>query len=140
MAVIRNMSKMTCTWSSTTFKCTAKNLPSFKDAATWTQVTDDPLELTGVTSVGKSEGIDAIELTALFDTTVYTTLKTALTAGTEEDATFTYTDGSDTATITVPKCRLIGLTLGGGDTNSGPSMALKLQPKGGIAADLPAIS
>lgn len=143
--VIRNMSKMICTWTpgtgtAVTFNCTAKNLPSFKDAATWTQVSDDPTELTGITTVGKSEGIDAIELTLVFDTSVYESLKDALTAGTVGTIAFTYTDGGTTATISVPKCYICGLTLGGGETNSGPSMTVKFQPTGGADADLPTMA
>ncbi len=129
------------TWNSIEFDCISKNLPAFKEAPTWTTVTDDPDYKTGTTDCGKPEGLEPIELsipTVL--SSVYGALQTAFLSGTEAGATFTYTPPSGTAvTVTVPKCTIIGLSPQAGDNNAGSSTTIKLQPYGGVEIDMPTL-
>ena len=136
---LRNLNYLRVTWNGTSFNCTAKNPPAFKDAPTWTIATDDPLQLTAETVVGKSEGLEAIELTIETDVAlVYDSLQTAYLEGTDASATFTYQEGGNAgASVTVPHCRIVGLTPGGGDNNSNSTTVVKLQPLGGAEANMP---
>lgn len=135
---INKLYLMTVTWNGITFKCTAKNLPVFKDAPTWSVITDDAEEVTGKTYVGKPEGLDPIELTIESDISlIYGSLQAAYIAGTQSTATFTYTNGQSTSSVSVPKCTLCGLSPQGGENNSASTTTIKLQPEGGEEGDMP---
>lgn len=136
---IRNLGLLKVTWKGITFHCTAKTLPSFKDAPTWTISTDNTDEKTGRTITGKPTGLNPIELTIETNATlVYGTLMTAMNEGTQSDATFTYTPRTGASiTITVPKCSLIGLVTAGGTNNLAATTIVRLQPEGGMEEDLP---
>ncbi len=138
---VNKMYLMTVSWNSITFKCTAKNLPVFKDAPTWSVITDHADEVTGKTYVGKPEGLDPIEITIESDLSqVYGALQTAFLAGTQATATFTYTSGSTTTTVTVPKCTICGLSPQGGENNSASTTTVKFQPEGGTDDDMPSVT
>lgn len=138
---IRNLNLVTVAWNDISFHCTAKSLPSVKDAPTWTILTDNTDEVTGRTIVGKPLGLEPIELTIETDVSlVYGALMTAFAEGTQSDATFTYTPrGSQAAlTVTVPKCTICGLSTSGGNNNGHATTTVKLQPEGGELEDMPA--
>lgn len=137
---IRNLNLVTVAWNQISFHCTAKSLPSVKDAPTWTILTDNTDELTGRTIVGKPLGLEPIELTIETEVAlVYGSLMTAFANGVQSNATFTYTPrGSATAlTLTVPKCTICGLSTNGGNNNGNATTIVKLQPEGGESDDMP---
>ena len=99
---IRNLNLIHCRWGKyynntegayipITFHCTSKNLPAYKDAASWNVSSDNPLEYTGRTVTGKSEGIETIELTIETDPTiVYQRLLTCFGKWYQSDLEMTY--------------------------------------------------
>ncbi len=138
---IRNLNLVRVTWNGITFDCTAKELPSLKDANSWTIMTDNTNELTGRTIVGKPIGFMPIQLTIETDLTlVYTTLISAYTAGTVSSATFVYTPPNGTSSsLTIPKCSICGIETVKNSSGNSTSI-IKLQPEGGEAGDLPSVS
>ncbi len=139
---VRNLNLVRVTWNSVTFDCTAKELPSLKDAPTWSIVTDNTSDLTGRTIVGKPEGFEPFELTIETELDlIYDTLLMAMLDGTVSNATFTYTPPSGTAvTLTVPKCSLCGIENVKNKSNGGNTTIIKLQPEGGQTTDMPSVT
>lgn len=137
-AKIRNMNLVRVTWNGVSFDCTAKELPSLKEASSWTIVTDNNDELTGRTIVGKPGGFSPFQLSIETDLElVYDTLLNAYINGTVSSATFVYTPpNGTTSTLTVPKCSLCGIETE--KVSSGNSITvIKLQPEGGETANMP---
>lgn len=64
---IRNMNWVHAMWALIQFDASNKGLPSFKDAPTWTISSDNISEFSARTMVGKSEGLEVIELTVETD-------------------------------------------------------------------------
>ena len=59
---IRSMNWIHAMWANIQFDCSSKGLPSFKDAPTSTVASDNTGEFSARTIVGKSEGLEVIEL------------------------------------------------------------------------------
>lgn len=59
---IKSMNWIHAMWANIQFDCSSKGLPSFKDAPTWTSASDNTSEFSARTIVGKSEGMEVIEL------------------------------------------------------------------------------
>ncbi|MDO4587882.1 MAG: hypothetical protein Q4C95_11395 [Planctomycetia bacterium] len=117
------------------FNCKIKNFPAMTENPTWTVVTDNPLELTGRTYVGKSEGLEPIELTTeTILPVVYGDLTKHRIAGDIFTLLFTMDDPKEATlhTLSIPDCQLTGVTTEGGETNSGPESVIKFQPEGGL--------
>ena len=136
---IRNLGLLRVSWNGITFNCTAKELPSLKDAPSWSVSTDNTDEKTGRVYTGKPAGLDVIELTIETNATlVYGSLLNAMNTGTQATALFTYTPRTGSGvSVAVPKCTIVGLVCKGGKNNSAPSTVVRLQPEGGSQDDLP---
>lgn len=125
------------------FPCKSKGLPSFADAPTWTDVTDDPNELTGFAYAGKPEQIDPIEIvtrTPLM--AVYDKLLQHYAAGDLFTLLLTYSDPHETYdyTVTLLNCQICGLNIEAGENNAGSQTTIKLLAEGGISANIPAVA
>jgi len=64
---IRNLNWVHIMWADIQFDASTKGLPSFKDAPTWTSQSDNISEFSARTIVGKSEGLEVIEVTVETD-------------------------------------------------------------------------
>lgn len=139
-SAIRNLNLVRVTWNGIAFNCTAKSLPSFRDAPVWLVSTDNTEEVTGVAITGKPAGLEPIELTIETDAqVVYGSLVTGFVQGTESSAVFTYTPGGSGApcSITVPKCKICGLVTSSASNNSAATTVVRLQPQGGEEDNMP---
>ncbi|MDO5579653.1 MAG: hypothetical protein Q4G69_00825 [Planctomycetia bacterium] len=136
---IRNMNLLRVTWNGITFDCTAKELPTVKDAPTWTISTDNTLEKTARTVVGKPDGFEPIQLTIETDLSlVYSSLLSAFISGTSGSATFAYTPvGGTAASLTVPQCTICGIENVKTGNNGASTTIIKLQPEGGPQENMP---
>ncbi len=125
-----------------TFNAISKDLPSLKDASTWTILTDDPLQKTGETFKGKPEGFDGFSVVAptmLADT--YGTLQEMAVGNKEYTVIMTYDDQNNPAeTLTIPKCYVSAVKAAGGNNNGNSQTTVTFQPRGGVAENLPQLS
>lgn len=125
------------------FNCKSKGLPSFADAPTWTDVTDNAAEPTGFAYAGKSEQIDPIELVTRTPLpVVYGDLIAHQSAGDVFSLVMTYDDPQEDKiyTVTVPSCTLVGVAIEAGENNAGSQTTIKVLPEGGKAANMPAVT
>ncbi|MDO5565897.1 MAG: hypothetical protein Q4G59_04510 [Planctomycetia bacterium] len=139
-SAIRNLNFVKVSWNGVTFNCTAKSLPSFRDAPVWLVSTDNTDEVTGVAITGKPAGLEPIELTIETDAqVVYGSLLSGFVEGTESSAVFTYTPGGTAAavSVTVPKCKICGLVTSSANNNSAATTIVRLQPEGGESGNMP---
>ncbi len=120
------------------FPCTTRNLPNLADNPTWSVLTDDPNDLCGRKYTGKSEGFDAIELQMPAVLDVHRELEMHRISGDVFTLSYTYDDPLETKTHTMslPKCKLIGVSISGGEVNAASTMTVKIQPMGGIADNM----
>ena len=125
------------------FNCKSKGLPAFADAPTWTDVTDNPNELTGYAYAGKSEQIEQIELvTRTPIPLVYGDLLAHQAHGDLFKFELTYDDPHETSkyTVTVNEVQIIGVTPEGGENNAGSQTTIKLLAEGGKASNMPTVT
>lgn len=125
------------------FNCKSKGLPSFADAPTWNDVTDNPSEPTGYAYAGKSEQIDTYELVTRTPLPiVYGDLIAHQAAGDVFSLILTYDDPQEDKvyTVTVPSCTIVGINIEAGENNSGSQTTIKVLPEGGKAANMPAVT
>lgn len=117
----------------------SKGAPSFSESPTFTDVTDNPEELTGITHVGKPEGIDPIEVVTRYNADVAAELQEHQAAGDMFEVKETYDDPAEEKiyTITTPNCYITACTKDVGDNGSESSMTTKFQPRGGKRDDMP---
>lgn len=139
---IRNLNLLRVSWNGISFDCTAKELPSVKDAPTWTISTDNELEKTARTLVGKPDGFEPIQLTIETDLSlVYSSLLSAFINGTSASATFTYTPpGGSASSLEIPKCSICGIENVKTSNNGASTTVIKLQPEGGTEENMPTAS
>lgn len=125
------------------FNCKSKGLPSFADAPTWTDVTDNPSEPTGYAYAGKSEQIDVYELVTRTPLPlVYGELLAHQTAGDIFTLTLTYDDPHETKiySVAVPNCQIVGIAPEGGENSAGSQTTIRLLPEGGASANMPTVA
>lgn len=125
------------------FNCKQKGLPSFADAPTWTDVTDNPSEPTGYAYAGKSEQIETYELVTRTPLpVVYGDLVAHQSAGDVFSLVLTYDDPQEDKvyTVTVPSCTIVGVSIEAGENNGGSQTTIKIQPEGGKAANMPSVT
>lgn len=125
------------------FFCKSKGLPSFEDVTTWTTMTDNPLEQTGVTYGGKIEKLKEIELeleTAI--EIIFGDLSAHQNAGDLFKLEWEYDDPSETSVykIELANCFISGIDPAGGENNGASNTKVKFQPRGGLAADMPVVT
>ena len=124
------------------FNCKSKGLPAFADAPTWTDVTDNPNELTGYAYAGKSEQIEQIELvTRTPIPLVYGDLLAHQAYGDLFDFELAYDDPHEDSkyTITISNVQIIGVTPEGGENNAGSQTTIKLLAEGGLKSNMPTV-
>lgn len=125
------------------FNCKSKGLPTFADSPTWTDVTDNPAEITGFAYAGKSEQLEVIELvTRTPIPMVYGDLCKHQSYGDVFELEYTYDDPHEEKiyTIAVGNVQIVGVSIEGGETNAGSQTTIKLLPEGGTAANMPAVT
>lgn len=125
------------------FNCKSKGLPSFADAPTWTDVTDNPSEPTGYAYAGKSEQISVIELVTRTPLELtYGALLEHQKAGDVFTLSYTYDDPHESLvySISIANCQIIGVGPEGGDNASGSQMTIKLLAEGGSAGNMPTVT
>lgn len=123
-----------------TLNCKTKGAPSFADASTWTDLTDNPDEPTGYAYAGKSEQIKTMEFQTRFVLTLaYDELLEHMKAGDVFSVTEIYDDPLETEIYETetPNCVICGLTIEPGDNGSESTMTIKLLPEGGSAENMP---
>lgn len=117
----------------------SKGAPSFSESPTFTDTTDNPDELTGITHVGKPEGLEAIEVVTRYDVDVAAEMQEHQAAGDIFEVCETYDDPAEDKiyTITTPNCYVTACTKEVGGNDSESSMTMKFQPRGGLRDDMP---
>lgn len=121
------------------FNARTKTAPSFAESPTFADTTDNPEELTGITHVGKPEGIDPIEVVTRFNADVAAEMQEHQAAGDIFEVCETYDDPMEENiyTITTPNCYVTACTKDVGGNDSESSMTTKFQPRGGKRDDMP---
>lgn len=124
------------------FNARSKGAPSFAESPTSTDTTDNPEELTGITHVGKPEGIDAIEVVTRFNADVAAEMQEHQAAGDIFEIIETYDDPMEDKIyeIKTPNCYVTACTKDVGGNDSESSMTMKFQPRGGKRDDMPQYS
>lgn len=121
---------------------TNRGMPNLADNPVWSVLTDDPLELCGRKYVGKSEGYDVIELQVPAILAIKQELELHRMSGDVFTLSYTYDDPLETKihTLSITTVQIVGVSLSGGEVNAASTMTIKLQPHGGVAASMAALT
>lgn len=125
------------------FNCKSKNLPTFADPTTWTDVTDNPSEPTGYAYAGKPEQIQIIELVTRTPLQlVYDEMVAHLTAGDVFTLSLKYDDPHETSVyeVSITNVQVVGINPEAGENNAGSQTTIKLLPEGGSANNMPTVT
>lgn len=125
------------------FNCKSKTIPSCSQAPVWSDVTDNPDEVTGYAYAGKPERLDTIVIVARTPLQiVYMELLEHLRKGTIFMLTYTYDDPHEASvyTITLNRCQIVGVECSGGGNDTGSETTIRVLPEGGTSANMPTVA
>ena len=124
------------------FDCKSKGMPTFAEAQSWTDVSDNPDEITGYAYAYKSEQLEQVELQMRTPLqVVYNKLLTHMANGDVFDLVFEYDDTHETNIfqILLPNCCIVGLSNEAGENGASATTTVKILAEGGIKTNMPKV-